>query len=677
MARSGDPEEGEREIWGTWEELLLASAVSRHGTRRWDSVAMEVQSRIPASSAHLLTPLRCRQRFHLLQNRFTTTSVAVAVADGEPDDGPLPDIPWLEELRKLRVAELRREVERSDLSIRNLQIKVERLKGERERITGEAEHGGGPGGEADLKSGEGRKGPAGSTPEALAGDRISGRSCKESNSTDPKEDGRKPDGDTENAEDTAGDGKRKTDPVAGERSDDRSSAAGDPDPADPRESGESAAESKGGEAVERARDGEKESSEVQSSASLTRRRRMGRRRKAPSVSSSGVAAAAPEPETDVVSPDAASVPSTASQPLVSFLEIIRSSIPGSVFARRLDSQKTAKYKSLIRRHVDLEMVTRRIERSGGAYSNSEFFRDLLLVCNNAIVFYAKGSDEAVAAVHLRDLISKEMSAGKQKPAQIPPPPLVLPAPATTAPPPQPAKLKEDPDLARSLLEKSSSAAPLITCRKRSSISAKKADPDRKEQKEEKLDPERKERDAEEPIHKNKSKERSSFPPARGIRTNKTRALPKNPNPDTAPNLDAQVAEAAEADSTPKGEKKNTPNAGSSASLSKKRSATSFLNRMKRSSPSNGTLLDSLKSSGAAASSGGKATDQKKSGKGEARKEQSSKSGATAKQTPEPSAPTKRSVGRPPKRGAAPPSKRAREEAEGSKPTPPARKRGRR
>ncbi|KAH7689421.1 Bromodomain-containing protein [Dioscorea alata] len=672
MARSGDPDEGEGEIWGTWEELLLASAVSRHGTRRWDSVAMEVQSRIPASSAHLLTPLRCRQRFHLLQNRFSTATVAVT--DGEPDGEPLPDIPWLEDLRKLRVAELRREVERSDLSIRNLQIKVERLKGERERIAGEAEHGGG---EADLKSGEGRKGSGGSTPETLAGDRISGRSCKESNSTDPKEDGRKPGEDAENAKDTAGDGKRKMDPVAGERSDDRSSAAGDPDPADPRESGESAAESKGGEAEERERDGEKESSEVQSSASLTRRRRMGRRRKAPSVSSSG-AAAAEEPETDVVSPHAASVPSTASQPLVSFLEIIRSSKPGSVFARRLDSQKTAKYKSLIRRHVDLEMVTRRIGRSGGAYTSLEFFRDLLLLCNNAIVFYAKSSDEAIAAVHLRDLISKEMTAtGKQKPDEAPPappPPLVQPPPAAKAPPPQPAKLKEDPDLARSLLEKSTSAAPLITCRKRSSISAKKADPDRKE---EKPEPDRKERDAEDPIPKKKTKERSSFPPARGFRTNKMRALPKNSNPDSASNLNAQVAEAAEADSTPKVEKKNTPNGGSAASLSKKRSATSFLNRMKRSSPSNGTLLESLKSSGAAASSGGKTTDQKKSGKGESRKEQGSKSGATAKQTPEPSAPTKRSVGRPPKRGAAPPSKRAREEAEGSKPTPPARKRGRR
>ncbi|KAJ0987096.1 hypothetical protein J5N97_005452 [Dioscorea zingiberensis] len=363
MARSEDPEEGEGEIWGTWEELLLASAASRHGTNRWDSVAMEVQSRIPPSSAHLFTSLRCRQRFHLLQHRFSTT--AAATAEGEPDVGSYFDVPRLEELRSSVVAEVRHEVDRSDLSISGL---------------------------------------------------------------------------------------------------------------------------------------------------------------------AAAAAFAEEPETDVVSPHAGSVPGVGSQPLFSFLHIVRSSKPGSVFARRLESQETAKYKGLIRRHVDLEMVGWRIERSGGAYTRAEFFRDLLLLCNNAIVFYPKASGEAIAAVHLRELISKEMAASKERPAQAQPPP-VTPAPQPQ-PQPQLPKPKEDPDLAGSLLEKSTSAAPLmIVCRKRSSISAKKVDPDRKEEKEEKSDPDRKERDAEDPTLKKKTKERSSFPPTRGLRTNKTRSLPKNSNPD--------------------------------------------------------------------------------------------------------------------------------------------------
>lgn len=114
MARSRDLDEGKEGIWGTWEELLLACAVARHGTRRWDSIATEVQSRIAPSSAPLFTPSRCRQRFDLLQLRF---SAAVATDSGGAGGGSPGEAPLIEELRKLRVAELRREVERSDHSI--------------------------------------------------------------------------------------------------------------------------------------------------------------------------------------------------------------------------------------------------------------------------------------------------------------------------------------------------------------------------------------------------------------------------------------------------------------------------------------------------------------------------------------------------------------------------------
>ena len=113
MARSDDQE---REIWGTWEELLLACAVNRHGTRSWDSVAMEVQARSPFS--HLLTPQNCRQRYRDLQRRFAVAAGIDGGADAAGNDSAAAaEVPWLEELRKLRVAELRREVERYDLSI--------------------------------------------------------------------------------------------------------------------------------------------------------------------------------------------------------------------------------------------------------------------------------------------------------------------------------------------------------------------------------------------------------------------------------------------------------------------------------------------------------------------------------------------------------------------------------
>jgi hypothetical protein len=113
------------EIWGTLEELLLACAVSRHGTASWDSVATEVQTRSPQAARPGLTPRSCRLRFRHLHRRFSVVAGGGAEAEDEEGEGRReaegPDASaadgWLDELRRLRVAELRREVERCDLSI--------------------------------------------------------------------------------------------------------------------------------------------------------------------------------------------------------------------------------------------------------------------------------------------------------------------------------------------------------------------------------------------------------------------------------------------------------------------------------------------------------------------------------------------------------------------------------
>ena len=108
------------EIWGTWEELLLACAVRKHGTASWDSVAMEMLSRCPPAAADSLTPAGCRLRFRLLHRRFAAGAGSES-GDGADGDVEDPDAAsadgCVEELRKLRVAELRREVERYDLLI--------------------------------------------------------------------------------------------------------------------------------------------------------------------------------------------------------------------------------------------------------------------------------------------------------------------------------------------------------------------------------------------------------------------------------------------------------------------------------------------------------------------------------------------------------------------------------
>ena len=100
------------EIWGTLEELLLACAVTRHGTASWDSVAMEVQTRSPLAARPGLTPHSCRLRFRHLHRRFTAAGTG-----GEDDPDASAAEGWVDELRRLRVAELRRDVERCDLSI--------------------------------------------------------------------------------------------------------------------------------------------------------------------------------------------------------------------------------------------------------------------------------------------------------------------------------------------------------------------------------------------------------------------------------------------------------------------------------------------------------------------------------------------------------------------------------
>jgi hypothetical protein len=115
-----ETEKGEEEIWGTLQELLLACAVRRHGTSSWDLLAMEVRTRSPLAAQPGLTAHSCRLRFRHLHRRFSTAGSGGGeeVDEGDGDD---PDASaaegWVDELRRLRVAELRRDLERCDLSI--------------------------------------------------------------------------------------------------------------------------------------------------------------------------------------------------------------------------------------------------------------------------------------------------------------------------------------------------------------------------------------------------------------------------------------------------------------------------------------------------------------------------------------------------------------------------------
>ncbi|KAG1364217.1 serine/arginine repetitive matrix protein 1 [Cocos nucifera] len=635
MARSADPDAAE-EIWGTLEELLLAFAVSRHGTRSWDYVAREVRTRSPSADRFLFTPEGCRKRYHKLQCRFSAADGEIGVG-GEGGDG-------------------------------SLQLKLKNLNEERERSFREREDG-----EPDLNhKKEGKDGE--SSRSGNVSDQISGEdSSRSSNSTNQKEKEAKPAagfGETEvapGAEDQIADPAAGADAKsAGEASCNGSSdtiakAAAEanlPRPPGLGESGESVAESKGSEA-EAEGEGAKETSDLQSSARPSRRPR----RKVVSGSNGGN-----EPEADAVSPVGKRV-AAESQPLIAFLEVIQAHKYGSVFERRLASQGSVRYRGLIRRHVDLEMVRAKMERRGcaEAYRSAEFFRDLLLLCYNAIVFYPKSSPESIAAVRLRGLVSKEMARTIRKPAR--PPKADEPTPPKhllRPPPPSPpvSHFKSDPDRASQPLEKSISSGPFIACRKRRSLSGGVAGgATRGEEDKEKLRVLRKGREVDEyeSPSKKRKKEGSAVSGPRGFGSTKTgrnagnsgSGVSKSPSPiSTSTTKSTAVKDSAE--TTAKSEKNDGGGETVSASKRKGMGASKRKGMGEMTPMSNGALPNTRRRS--ASSDGGNGAEQVKNvGRGDQRNRYSRQSSgaATSKRAAELSTPAKRSVGRPPKRAAAP------------------------
>ncbi|KAL8159464.1 hypothetical protein V2J09_001001 [Rumex salicifolius] len=447
------PSSKDGEAWGTLEELLLACAISRHGTESWDFIALEVQkratSRISACKKNSLsnnfsnsfTPHDCEQRYRALNCRFDVTGgendIPAVKDDGGKSDGENyvvgePDLreklPFMiDELRRLRVEELRREVERHDGSIMSLQSKVKRLEEERERNSLKAEE------QADLRTG---------TDRSDAGANNRGRKQHRSTETD-KPISREPS--TDESEDRSLNESNSTSHNASQRIESnrkrkpninengepvpvRPALDAKPDkknsknvvgrPSQPVRLGnpselrasvsQTNREAKEIEAPEDAMQG----SDVQSSASLSVRKRRGWRR------SNGVGSGSNEIEEEKLSPANKRV-NVKSQPLIMFLEIVRSHKHGLVFQRRLPSQKTHKYKNLIRQHMDMETVESKLERGLYFDSHPTFYRDLLLIFTNAVLFFRKGSTEHLAARELRKLVTKEIAGRKPYPGSDP------------------------------------------------------------------------------------------------------------------------------------------------------------------------------------------------------------------------------------------------------------------
>lgn len=419
------PDEPESLVWGTLEELLLACAIHRYGTDSWESVAKEVQKRSSAAS-HSFTSHNCKRKYYDLKHRFASQTDLVGGAAAEGGGGD--SIPWLDELRRRRIAELKRDLERFDLSIGSLQLKLKRLSEEREKLSTESERKASDLQRAEKREkGDGRDEEEGEKPPlpdaedrapAVESDRenhsvnasISSEQRGEKSAENRDESAGKKNP-AEPAADSPADSEEVTAKPACEDSKNGSSdtvavAKGPARSAKAEtvcnspELVESLAESKRGEEEEGL---EKVKSEVRSLASLS-----GGKGRCESIylSKSGTAA-----ENQCAADNCASVKP---QPLADLLDVIRHHKFGSVFERRLDSQESSKYKNMIRQHLDLATIRKRLEE--GAYSecHSKFYRDLLLLATNATLFFPESAPEHNSAIELRRLVSTKLPS-KPKP----------------------------------------------------------------------------------------------------------------------------------------------------------------------------------------------------------------------------------------------------------------------
>ncbi|KAK2651304.1 hypothetical protein Ddye_018793 [Dipteronia dyeriana] len=631
----------EKQTWGTCEELLLACAVHRYGTDNWSSVAAQVQKR-SSSTLQFLTPHSCRDKYHDLKRRFAHYD-AVSVTDN-------PDIPWLDELKKLRVAELKSEVERYDLSIVSLQSKVQKLKEDREQSLIEKE--------TQYLSPEKTVEHVNKNNERKNSGEESdqeNRSVNESNSTDPKiedtEKGPEPEEPAAPQAENAGEDIKtvKEDSCNVSCGSTAKESARNSERVDSTELRESVAESRDG--GEERNGKERDTSDVQSSASLSRKEEKGDE---PNETK--------EPEIEENQSLTIKCVSVESQPLIECLEIVRSHKLCSIFERRLHVQETPDYQNIIRQHVDIETVRMRVEESWYSGCNSSFFRDLLLVFNNAIVFFEKNSSEYLAAIELRQVVLKEMDLKTSNPNQLPKEKSSVSSASQN--------LKLDIESSDSLLLKPNISLPLIACRKRSSISARgfasSSGADKKREltassidKKPVLDWKKHDKSSVmtdlEHVTMKRTRERSASGTRSSSKNAKSRANPKtkrnedvNTKVDHSSELGFTDNESSEAKAE-KGRKNNTDvNA-------KKRSAANFLSRITRSSPlKNGSLLETLKNP-VISSNGRKGAEQKKnsSGKSDSRKDQNLQTHCDGKGAKEKESPTKRTKGRPARKAAAP------------------------
>ncbi|PHU04493.1 hypothetical protein BC332_25315 [Capsicum chinense] len=348
-----------KKIWGTWEDLILGGAVIRHGIQDWNVVASELRSR--TIRPYDFTPEACKAKYEDLQKRYSGCNA------------------WFEELRKRRVEELKRELEKSESSIGSLLTKIESLKAEKERSSqidydGSASHTGSPAALVKLECVE-SVGKDGITAASVTLDstrtifspEFESHAVTSAKEIDPKLEcleSCEPDevpNICKQAETTYGNGggalgKRKNgilDGKEGNVGDNVCSISG----------------------ISSSHCKEASASCDQSIKPFTTEHNKG-----------------------VLS-------RLMNDDLMAIFNSIIQNEAALVFMHRRSGQKRSRYKEMIKQHMDIETVRSRLV-SCSISSASELFRDLLLLATNSIIFYLKKTREYKAATALRDIITK-------------------------------------------------------------------------------------------------------------------------------------------------------------------------------------------------------------------------------------------------------------------------------
>ncbi|GKU94161.1 hypothetical protein SLEP1_g7689 [Rubroshorea leprosula] len=607
--------------WGTLEELLLACAVNRHGTKSWDTVAMELHNR-RRSAVAWLTPQRCKEKFNDLKRRF--------MSQNDADSSSSSLVPLVDQLRRIRVEELRREVQRRDNSILLLELKVKRLE-EEER-------------ERSLKEGADLGRETNLSPVIVAGnpavDEDSGegddRSINESNSTS-----RKPEPMTATERN---DGNDVVEADAGEKEEGKANVKTVPDVKKERDPIQPENEPTEGR-VYYNDENKKQSSDVQSSVSLSTKKRR-RKRVGGACGSSSVE----EPERDKVSPANKGASAVKFEPLIKLLGIIRSHRLSSAFERRQRSQESQRYKTMIRQHIDLQTIQSSLDK--GLYSDctQKFFRDLLLLFNNIIIFYRKSSQEHIAAQELRNLVQKEMvkMLSASKPSQ------------------ESVTVKPEPEKERPSLSKLTKSSTMVACGKRSSVKALSENASRKG--------ERKEKGVEEKpkVTEKKVNNVSSVGiDEKGTRKKRSKEKPVTDQRKSRTSNKGGEVKHEYGDNELRSHDNLEPKMDAKKSMTKKKSVASFLKKKKQNSPSETVENDDKDGDSDDESKDGKEeVEEKKKGRGRKReviikREMVTRSSA-GRGAREESGKRKRGIGRPSKRAAMPAestAKRGREKEE--------------